>query len=85
MSGRPKGSKQSPEAIEKMRQANVARWKDPAYRARHVARLKAMQPEAVKLAAEVKRCRPPMGTPEYRLYTKIARELGVEVARSLQW
>jgi hypothetical protein len=37
--GRPKGTKQTPETIEKIRQSNIARWQDPEYRAIHMERL----------------------------------------------
>ena len=84
--GRPKGTKQSPEAIEKIRRASAARWQDPAYRAHHLPILL----EAGKLggAAYSERCRerfPKRGTRERRQYEKVRSILGIEAARSLQW
>lgn len=81
--GRPKGTKQSPEAIEKIRRASVARWKDPAYRARHLAYLL----EAAKAggAAYSKRCRerlPKMGTRARDQYEKVRSILGLAAARA---
>lgn len=72
--GRPFGSKHGPEALAKISQANRERWKDPEYRARHLPRLNAIRPPRV---------RPPLGTPECRLYDKIARYAGPAAARSL--
>ena len=85
--GRPLGSKHSPEAKEKIRQAMVRRWQDPEYRARHLPLLLAEQPAASKLGNAVlaarPRVRPPAGTPARHLFDKVARVLGSSAARSI--
>jgi hypothetical protein len=85
--GRPKGTKQSPEAREKIRLGMIKRWQDPEYRERHLPRVRAQAREAGKLgtaaAAKANRIRPPRGTPEWNQYCKFARCLGIEAARAL--
>lgn len=94
--GRPPGTKQSPETREKHRRLAIQRWQDPEYRARHLPLLAAAG-ELGRIAREAKRVpkvkrsgpgrprvRPPRGTPEYRLYCKVALTLGIEAARSMK-
>jgi hypothetical protein len=77
--------KLSAEARAKVGRASAERWKDPEYRARHLPALLAAQPLGTKAGIAKWRVRPPKGTPEYRVYTKVARELGIEAARALQF
>lgn len=79
--GRKRGSKQSPETIEKIRQSMIKRWQDPEFRARHLPRLSAMQKKAASLRFKP----PPEGTPARKGYIKVRAILGIEVARGLQW
>jgi len=84
--GRPPGTKQPPEAVEKTRQATIRRWQDPEYRARHLPHFMAVRAgDAVAAANARRRVRPPKGTPEYHQYEKIRAILGIEAARSIQW
>ena len=64
---------------EKIRRANLARWADPEYRARHLILLA----EARK--ASVAKCRflPEKGTPERRLYRKVSDIIGAKAARAI--
>lgn len=77
--GRPPGTKQPADAIEKTRQATIRRWQDPEYRARHLPQL------AEHARSPRRRVRPPKGTPEYGQYRQIVNILGFAAARSLQW
>lgn len=83
--GRPRGTKQPPEAIEKTRQATIRRLQNPEYRARQLANLMAARFKDVATSNAQRRIRPPKGTREHWLYEKIRQILGVEVARAQQW
>lgn len=87
--GRRAGQKRTPEEKEKIRLGMIKRWQDPEYRGRHLPVLMAAAKKgSAAYSARHKgksKVRPPMGTPEYAQYCKIAAILGVDVARSMQW
>ncbi len=72
--------KRTPETIEKIRKASIARWRDPAYRARCLPLLLAAQPKGNPASQVAKFKPPPRGTPEYRAYRKVFNILGAEEA-----
>ena len=80
--GRPKGSKQSPEAIEKIRLALAARWRAPVYRESHLPLLARAGKIGNRVVAERYGFRPKPGTPEYNQYEKVRSILGAEAARA---
>jgi hypothetical protein len=78
--GRPKGSKQSPEARAKISAALRERWKNPEYRAfirsLHLGGGNYRTPEyRAKMTT-----RPPAGTPERKVFDKVAQILGAAAA-----
>lgn len=48
--GRPRGSIQTAEARAKVSEALRARWRDPVFREKHVARLRGQQAKATQAA-----------------------------------
>ncbi len=72
------GWKHTQETRDRISAALVERWKNPAYKAAHVAKL--AKARAVLLGGCFRR--PPKGTQEYRLYNKLCEELGPERARA---
>lgn len=82
--GRPKGTPQSPEARAKISAAMRHRWQNPEYRAfirsLHEGAASYRTPEYRAKMAKAKATRPPAGTPERRLFDKLARVLGARVA-----
>lgn len=83
--GFKRGHKHSQEVIEKIRATSQERWRDPEYRARHLVYLQEAAKKGLAASNAVRRCRPPEGTPEAKLYEKVRRALGVEAARSLNF
>ncbi len=79
---RPRGWRQSEEAKAKIREAVRARWRDPEYRERQSARLRAQQPLAIQAAKKVWSLKYPRGTPERNQYEKIREILGAAAARA---
>lgn len=74
--------KHGPEARKKIGKASMARWRDPAYRARCLPLLLAAQPKGNPASQAGKFQPPPRGTPEYRAYRKVFDILGREAAHA---
>jgi len=80
MSGRPRGTPQTPEVRKKIGDANRRHWQNPEYRAKRMPEILELLPRALAASLAVRPKLPPRGSREWHDYNKTRSILGVEGA-----